>query len=109
MIIRDLVAAAVGVPYLPARRRFGQAGRRPVAVLADAAGLALALPWWPARAAAGAVYVLAAVRLWRLARRGSARTRTAAADLLTLLAPPAVTFLTGIHLVPALLRLLTTT
>ncbi|MFD7731885.1 hypothetical protein ACFV6F_16040 [Kitasatospora phosalacinea] len=109
IIIRDLVVAAAGIPYLPTRQegRFAEAGRRPaVAIVADVAGLALSLPWWPGRAAAGAVYLLAAVRLWRLARRGSAHTRAAAGDLLVLLTPPAVSALTGVHLVPLLVHLI---
>ncbi|MFI1522824.1 hypothetical protein [Kitasatospora cineracea] len=106
ILIRDLVLSAAGIPYMPAREgRFAEAGRRPVAVVADVAGLALSLPWWPGRAAAGAVYLLAAVRLWRLARRGSAHTHQAAGDLLVLLTPPAVSALTGVHLIPLLVQL----
>ncbi|WP_143200543.1 hypothetical protein [Kitasatospora sp. CB01950] len=103
-MLRDLLVASVGLPYWPARS--GAPGRRPVAVVADIAGLALAIPYWPARAAAGAVYLLAVVRLWRLARRGSAHTRQAAADLLVLLAPAAVAALTAAHLIPLLVQLL---
>ncbi|MGW4805846.1 hypothetical protein [Kitasatospora sp. NPDC004272] len=108
-VLRDLLVAAVGLPYWPGRDRhdrFASEGRRPVAVVAHAAGIALGLPWWPARLAAGAVYLLAVVRLWRLARRGSAHTRAAAADLLVLLAPAAVAALTGAHLIPLLVQLL---
>ncbi|WTU05808.1 hypothetical protein OHV05_37655 (plasmid) [Kitasatospora sp. NBC_00070] len=77
-------------------------------MIADVAGFTLALPWWPAHTAAVAVYLLATVRFWRPARHGSARSRSAARDLLTLLAPPAVTVLTGIHLIPVALCLFTT-
>ncbi|KQV05617.1 MULTISPECIES: hypothetical protein [unclassified Kitasatospora] len=105
MIIRDLVAAVCGLPAWP--HRISAAGRRPVAVAADLAALAWALPWWPAHAAASGLYLLAAVRLWRLARRGSARTRAAAADLARLTAGPLLG-LAAVHAGPALLRFLLT-